>query len=295
MMSRAPRITSAGQRTAAALRARSRSAWHATRSACEHARPRALQEPQRVAGQPHARHRVAAELLAGAVRPAGDELVGDVIVALRGVEQRVADRHRRRGAERARSSSTRSGCRAAHSSAASEPSEWPTSAARADAGRVEQRGNPVGDRLDRRQRGAAGPAVARQIDGEHVAAVMREIARLQRPDAVVVRRAVDEHDRRQRGVERPRARVGVDVVRPGDARSMRISTFPAACSARLQVLDQVVGVLEADRQPDRAFGDAGLGEILRRHPEMRRATPDGSPATSRRRRWRDARRASAPR
>ena len=71
-----------------------------------------------------------------------------------------------------------------------------------DPRRVEHRGNPVGDRLDRRQRAAAGTAVARQVDGEHVPAVMREIARLQRPDAVVVPRAVDEDDRRQRGIER---------------------------------------------------------------------------------------------
>ena len=65
----------------------------------EHARLRALQEAQRVAGEPQAGHLVAAELLARAVRPAGDELAGDVIVALRGVEQHFGDGHRRRRTE----------------------------------------------------------------------------------------------------------------------------------------------------------------------------------------------------
>jgi hypothetical protein len=51
--------------------------------------------------------------------------------------------------------------------------------------------------------------MAGKTDREHVAPVMREVARLQRPDAVVVRRAVHEDDRRQRGIEgaRPRIRV----------------------------------------------------------------------------------------
>src|SRR5437899_4299767 len=38
-----------------------------------------------------------------------------------------------------------------------------------------------------------------------------------------------------------------------------------------QVFDQVVRVLEPDRQADRAFGNPGLDELLRRHPEMRGA------------------------
>ncbi len=258
----------------------------------EHPGPRALQQPQRVAGEPDAGHPVAAELLAGAVRPAGDELVGDVVVPPRGVEQRVGDRHRRRGAERARSASTRSGCRAAHSSTASEPSEWPTSAAVADRRRIEQRGNPVGDRLDRRQRIAAGPAVARQVDGEHVPAVMREIARLQRPDAVVVRRAVDEDDRRQRARRRAARRC---TRRLRCRRRPSASGLPGRVQRPRQVLDQVVGILEPDRQADRAFGDAGPDEVRRPTSGNASCSPGGSPATSRRRRWRGARRSSASR
>src|SRR5512144_1384164 len=37
-----------------------------------------------------------------------------------------------------------------------------------------------------------------------------------------------------------------------------------------QVLDQVVRMLEADRKADHAFGDPGLRELVRRHPEVRR-------------------------
>ena len=75
---------------------------------------------------------------------------------------------------------------------------------------IEQCGEPFPNRLDRRGRLAAAPAVAGEIDREHVATMVREISRLQCPHAVVMRGAVHEHDRRQRGIETPRAGVSVD-------------------------------------------------------------------------------------
>ena len=121
--------------------------------------------------------------------------------------------------------------------------------------------------------GSASPpraAVAGQVDGEHVAAVMREITRLQRPHAVIVRRAVHEHapsaaPRRTRAcrcTRRPRV--------PGDVRDCIAGLRRAAYSARLRSSIRSSAILEADRQPDRAFGDAGAPQLLGRHPEMRR-------------------------
>ncbi len=109
---------------------------------------------------------------------------------------------------------------------------------RADTGRVEQGEQPVGDRLDARQRRPVAAAVAGQVGGEHGVAVVREPARQQRPDAVVVQRAVDEDDARQARVERLAA-----GVRVGLARALRQATSSfigraapraAALSARLR-------------------------------------------------------------
>ena len=96
-------------------------------------------------------------------------------------------------------------------------------------------------------------------------------------------------------VERPGAGVARSTRSPPPTHGRSHHAFPAACSARRQVLDQVVGILEADRQPDRALGDAGARRGPRRTSGNASSTPGGSPATSRRRRWRGARRASAPR
>ncbi len=64
-----------------------------------------------------------------------------------------------------------------------------------DAGRVEQGEQPVGERLDARERRPGAAPVAGQVEREHRVAVVREPARQQGPDAVVVQRAVDEDDR----------------------------------------------------------------------------------------------------
>ena len=75
---------------------------------------------------------------------------------------------------------------------------------------IEQRRQPICNLPHRAESVAGAAAVARSIDREHVAAVMREVARLQRPHAVIVARAVDEDDARPCRVEGATAGVGVD-------------------------------------------------------------------------------------
>ena len=62
------------------------------------------------------------------------------------------------------------------------------------AGGVQQRGDEVGRFLDAGGRLAGAPAVAGQVDRQHVPAVVGQVAGLQDPDAVVVEHAVDEDD-----------------------------------------------------------------------------------------------------
>ncbi len=54
---------------------------------------------------------------------------------------------------------------------------------------------------DTRERGSFAAAVAGQVERQHAAAVMREGARLQRPDRVIHAGAVQEHRRRERHIE----------------------------------------------------------------------------------------------
>ena len=90
--------------------------------------------------------------------------------------------------------------------------------------------------------------------------------------------AVDEDDRRQAGIEGLAAGVGVGGSRPPTRSS--ISSAPSRRLQRaLQVVDQVVGILEADRQADRARADAGLRQRRVVHAEVRGRAPDGSPAS----------------
>ena len=169
---------------------------------------------------------------------------------------------------------------------------WPITQARGYAGGVEQRGQPVGHGGDVGERGAGAAMVAGQVDRQHAEAVMREVARLQRPHAMVVLGAVDEHGGRQAGVERLAAGVGVGrlvlnledhadslgaLPSDGLAPLAALRRASARSSARLlrglqralEVVDQIVGVFEADRQADRAFGDAGCGERGGVHAEVR--------------------------
>ena len=69
----------------------------------QHARLFAFEKPQSIARQPQSGDLTAAELLSRAERPAGDELAGDVIVALGRIEQHLRDGHRRRGRSLSRS------------------------------------------------------------------------------------------------------------------------------------------------------------------------------------------------
>jgi hypothetical protein len=73
---------------------------------------------------------------------------------------------------------------------------WPTSAAEPTPAAVEEGEQPVGEGLDAGQRRPAASAVSGQVGGEDRMAVIREPAREQRPDAVIVHRAVHEDDAR---------------------------------------------------------------------------------------------------
>ena len=71
--------------------------------------------------------------------------------------------------------------------------------------RVERADHPVGHRAHIDQGRTRGAAVAGQVDGQHVAAVMGEIAGLQGPDRVVHGSTMDEDDGRQGRIEGPPA------------------------------------------------------------------------------------------
>ena len=77
---------------------------------------------------------------------------------------------------------------------------------------VQQRGHRVGGLLHAGRGLAAAAAVAGQVDGQHVPAVVGQRAGLQNPHAVVVQHAVDEHGGGLRRVEGFAAGVGVQRV-----------------------------------------------------------------------------------
>ncbi len=74
---------------------------------------------------------------------------------------------------------------------------------------LEEGRDPARPVLDRRAYRAGAAPMPGEIHREDRVAVMREVARLPLPDAVVERGAVDEHERRQLRVERAPAGVGV--------------------------------------------------------------------------------------
>ena len=78
--------------------------------------------------------------------------------------------------------------------------------------RLEQGHDPVRQRLDAAERRALAAAVTRQVHGQHRMAVMRQLAALQGPHAVVVERAVDQHHRRQRHIKRLATGVGIGTA-----------------------------------------------------------------------------------
>jgi hypothetical protein len=77
---------------------------------------------------------------------------------------------------------------------------------------IQQRDDGVGRFFHALRRRAFAFAVPGQVDGQHVPAVVRHVAGLQDPDAVVVEHAVDEHGGGLRGVEGLAAGVGVELV-----------------------------------------------------------------------------------
>ena len=64
--------------------------------------------------------------------------------------------------------------------------------------------------------------MAGKVDREHAVAVVREVARLPLPHAVVECSAVQEHDRRKRRIERAPAGVRVGGIALHDELHMRV-------------------------------------------------------------------------
>ena len=140
------------------------------------------------------------------------------------------------------------------------------------------------------------------------AAVVRQVAALQDPHAVVVQRAVHERHarqrwgraacrrcRRRRCGRRGRCSCGGPPPRPprggrplGAARtgvSVGLISFLRGLERTAEVVDQVVGIFQADRQADRARADAGLARAPHRPCGSVWSMRGGSPASGSRPRW----------
>ena len=78
--------------------------------------------------------------------------------------------------------------------------------------RIQQRDDDVGGFFRGLRRRTCTFAVPGHVNGQHVPAVVRHVAGLQNPDAVVVEHAVDEHGGGLHGVEGLAACVGVERV-----------------------------------------------------------------------------------
>ena len=79
-------------------------------------------------------------------------------------------------------------------------------------GGVEQRQHEVGGDLHRGGRLTGAAAVAGQVNGQHIPTMVRQVARLQNPDAVVVQHPVNEDDAGLGGIEGLTAGVAVGRV-----------------------------------------------------------------------------------
>ena len=97
---------------------------------------------------------------------------------------------------------------------------------------IEQRRHKRSALLNAGRRIAAAAAMAGQIDGQHVPAVVGHVAALQGPHAVVVEHAVDEHHRGLGGIEGLAAGVAVD----GGAVDLDVHGQAPAFSAALSVV-----------------------------------------------------------
>ncbi len=177
--------------------------------AVQHPGAGAAVEPAGRARQPGAGNGTRAE--PGAARVSPDRLHVERLrrIVGGGGEEGLPHRHRHARAEQGEAGDARAvpeGRLQRHQAAHAVPHERGLR----EPGRVEECHDPARQGLDRLARRARAAAVGGQVRGEHAAAVMREIARLPLPHAVVEGRAVDEHHRGPRGIERraPGVRVG---------------------------------------------------------------------------------------
>ncbi len=180
--SSSPTTTSVGPRQRATAASPPRYASQARKSFSRHARRLAFHQataaPHDVEARPRRRRlvRVAAERRVR--RPQADHLDRARLVVARGIEQHgrtPASGHAVDSSAIASTAIDDPTLRAAASSAISEPMLWPTSDARSAPAAASSASDPVGHRLDRRERRTGAAPVARQVDREHGAAVMREI------------------------------------------------------------------------------------------------------------------------
>ena len=279
MMSRAPRIDAApGSGPCSRRRGRPHTRDTRARSACRHAGRRCA--PSAACALPVIQTpgcRLPPSCLPGAERPAVDELVGDVVVApCAAVEQIVADRHRHRRAEQreSRHALADGAPRASSAGERTRASGRPAPRARRRAASSSATSQSA-IASTRRRRLARRAAVAGQVDGEHVAAVVREIARLQRPQRC-------GRSRRRARTRRSAARasnarapgVRVDVVTADDDAS-RIRPCPRRSSARLR---SSIRSSASSRPTDSRIVPSvmpALGEIRRPTSGNASSTPDG--------------------
>ena len=159
----------------------------------QHARAGSFHQTHVVAHHPQTGHAVAADLSGAAVREYVDHVVGSVVVRLRGFQQRFRYRHRHRSADQRNLRHARGVPRCSfqcHQRAHAVADQRRLTEPRG----IQHANDPVCQRADGIERMTCRLAVPGQVDRQRVPAVVGEIAALQRPDAVVVRCAVDEYD-----------------------------------------------------------------------------------------------------
>ena len=100
--------------------------------------------------------------------------------------------------------------------------------------------------------------MAREIDRQHGAIVMGEEASLEAPGRAIKPGAMQEHHRGLGRIERRAARrrkdgMAVDVEPHGSGLLRGAQRLP-------EIVKNILGIFQADREPDHALADPGRGE-----------------------------------